>query len=293
MIFQEPMTSLNPAFTIGEQLTEGPAPAHAAERCAQCPRSRGSHARARSASPMARKRLRQYPHQLSGGLRQRVMIAMALMCEPELLIADEPTTALDVTIQAQILRLLKRASGARPASALLLITHDLGVVAQVADRVAVMYAGADRRDARPIGERVRRAAPSLHTWADALRPGARPHVAGRPRSARFPGVVPSLIDPSGRLRLPRSLQRYGAGGVRTRSRGAWRRQRTRRYGWRRVLDRRHAPDPTGRAQSSRIRRDADTDRADRLSRPSVGRSRSARGCLARSAGCCTRCTRST
>ena len=138
MIFQEPMTSLNPAFTIGDQLTEG------------VRRSMGlsdAQARERAVAMLARvgiangaERLRQYPHQLSGGLRQRVMIAMALMPEPDLLIADEPTTALDVTIQAQILRLLqtlRREAGI----ALLLVTHDLGVVAQMADEVAVMYAG--------------------------------------------------------------------------------------------------------------------------------------------------------
>ena len=139
MIFQEPMTALNPAYTIGDQLTEVHR-RHQGSTRARRARARGRAARARSASPARPSGSRQYPHQLSGGLRQRVMIAMALMCGPALLIADEPTTALDVTIQAQILRLLvdlQRELGI----ALLLITHDLGVVARIAHRVAVMYAG--------------------------------------------------------------------------------------------------------------------------------------------------------
>lgn len=138
MIFQEPMTSLNPAYTIGDQLTE-------ALRCHQTVSARAARDRAvqlleRVGIAAADRRLKQYPHQLSGGLRQRVMIAMALMCSPDLIIADEPTTALDVTIQAQILRLLadlKKEFG----MAMILISHDLGVVARVADKVAVMYAG--------------------------------------------------------------------------------------------------------------------------------------------------------
>jgi len=138
MIFQEPMTSLNPAYTIGSQMTEvlrrhrGTPRAQAVDRAAELLGRVGI-----TAPGM---RLGQYPHQLSGGLRQRVMIAMALMCQPELLIADEPTTALDVTVQAQILRLLM---GLQKDLGLgiLLITHDLGIVARVADRVSVMYAG--------------------------------------------------------------------------------------------------------------------------------------------------------
>src|SRR6187397_2944988 len=138
MIFQEPMTSLNPAYTVGSQMTEvlrrhkGTSQRIATDRAADLLARVGI-----TASGM---RLGQFPHQLSGGLRQRVMIAMALMCDPDLLIADEPTTALDVTIQAQILRLLadlQRELGI----ALVLITHDLGIVARIAHRVAVMYAG--------------------------------------------------------------------------------------------------------------------------------------------------------
>ena len=138
MIFQEPMTSLNPAFTVGDQLTE------------VLRRHRGaSRVEAREAAidmlrrvriPAPERRIDEFPHRLSGGMRQRVMIAMALLCRPSLLIADEPTTALDVTIQAQVLALM-RALREEIGTAIVLITHDLGVVAEMADRVAVMYAG--------------------------------------------------------------------------------------------------------------------------------------------------------
>jgi peptide/nickel transport system ATP-binding protein len=138
MIFQEPMTSLNPAYTIGNQLVE----VYKRHRGATQAESlqRAEHLLSRVGITAPRLRLRQYPHELSGGLRQRVMIAMALMCEPELLIADEPTTALDVTVQAQILAVLAMLQ-AESNLAILLITHDLGLVARAADRVSVMYAG--------------------------------------------------------------------------------------------------------------------------------------------------------
>jgi peptide/nickel transport system ATP-binding protein len=138
MIFQEPMTSLNPVFTIGDQIIEGirrhrkVGQAEARERAIEMLR------RVRIPSP--ERRIDDYPHKLSGGMRQRVMIAMALACDPQLLIADEPTTALDVTIQAQILELM-RALRDELGTAIILITHDLGVIAELAQDVAVMYAG--------------------------------------------------------------------------------------------------------------------------------------------------------
>ncbi|GGB12001.1 ABC transporter ATP-binding protein [Brucella endophytica] len=138
MIFQEPMTALNPAYTIGDQLMEGYR-RHKHASAAEA-RERAVFLLGKVGIAAAGDRLGQYPHQLSGGLRQRIMIAMALMCGPELVIADEPTTALDVTIQAQILRLLAELRE-ELGIALVLITHDLGVVARIADQVAVMYAG--------------------------------------------------------------------------------------------------------------------------------------------------------
>jgi peptide/nickel transport system ATP-binding protein len=138
MIFQEPMTSLNPAFTVGDQMIEG----IRVHRRSSAPEAR-EHAiemlrRVRIPSP--ERRIDEYPHKLSGGMRQRVMIAMALSCEPQLLIADEPTTALDVTIQAQVLDLM-RTLREETGTAIILITHDLGVVAELADEVVVMYSG--------------------------------------------------------------------------------------------------------------------------------------------------------
>ena len=138
MIFQEPMTSLNPAIRIGEQIAEAIREHNDIPR--DKVRSRALEMLQRVRIPAAEKRLDEYPHQLSGGMRQRVMIAMALANDPALLIADEPTTALDVTIQAQILELM-RSLGAETGAAQIMITHDLGVVAEMADKVAVMYAG--------------------------------------------------------------------------------------------------------------------------------------------------------
>ncbi|ARP95855.1 ABC transporter ATP-binding protein [Bordetella genomosp. 13] len=188
MIFQEPMTALNPAYTIGTQLTEHyihhrkASPAQARERAAELLHKVGIAS--------AGQRLGQYPHQLSGGLRQRVMIAMALMCGPEVLIADEPSTALDVTIQAQILRLLADLQ-AELGIAMVLITHDLGVVARIAHQVAVMYAG-QVVEAAPVRELF--AAPR-HPYTQGLL-GCIP-VPGRstPGSelGTIPGVVPSLV----------------------------------------------------------------------------------------------------
>ena len=138
MIFQEPMTSLNPSYTIGNQMEES-LKRHRRVTTAEA-RDRAVYLLEKVGITAARSRLSQYPHQLSGGLRQRVMIAMTLMCGPDLIIADEPTTALDVTIQAQILLLLAELQDEFEMG-LVLITHDLGVVARIADRVAVMYAG--------------------------------------------------------------------------------------------------------------------------------------------------------
>jgi oligopeptide transport system ATP-binding protein len=138
MVFQDPMTALNPYLTIGTQIAEVLQLHRGLRRRAALTRA----AELLDAVHMAeaRRRLRQYPHELSGGMRQRVMIAMALACEPEILLADEPTTALDVTVQAQILALLRELR-MRLGTAVVLVTHDLGVVAELADRVAVMYAG--------------------------------------------------------------------------------------------------------------------------------------------------------
>jgi peptide/nickel transport system ATP-binding protein len=189
MIFQEPMTSLNPVLSIGRQLGETLRLHEGLDREAAAARAAEMLALVGIAEP--RRRLKEYPHQLSGGMRQRVMIAMALACNPKLLIADEPTTALDVTIQAQILDLmrdLKRRVGA----AIILITHDLGVVAEVAERVMVMYAGRKVEEA-PVGRLFRT---PRHPYTQGLL-GAVPKLGSslsgeETRLAEIPGLVPSL-----------------------------------------------------------------------------------------------------
>ncbi len=188
MMFQEPMTSLNPAYTVGNQLEEALRRHRRASRAEA--RERAVYLLDKVGITGAESRLKQYPHQLSGGLRQRVMIALALMCGPDLIIADEPTTALDVTIQAQILYLLAELQREFDVG-LVLITHDLGIVARVAHRVAVMYAG----QVVELGtaEQVFRA--PTHPYTQGLLncipvPGKTRHGA---RLAQIPGIVPSLV----------------------------------------------------------------------------------------------------
>ena len=219
MIFQEPMTSLNPTFTVGFQITE----------VLRIHRGlRKSEARAVALELLGmvgmgapERRLAQYPHELSGGLRQRVMIAMAIACRPALLIADEPTTALDVTIQAQILDLIKRLQ--REMGMSVLITHDLGIVAEVCERVVVMYAGriVERASATALYRRPR------HPYTAGLLASSPRLGHRRPVLPTIPGMVPSPGQRgagcyfAARCRAPRPLPRRGAAarGIRTGSRG--------------------------------------------------------------------------
>ncbi len=192
MIFQEPMTSLNPVLTVARQITE-------TLELHQGLTARAAEARAIEMLRLVRipepeRRSRQYPHELSGGMRQRVMIAMALACHPKLLIADEPTTALDVTIQAQILDLMRELKS-EIGAAIILITHDLGVVAEMAQRVIVMYAGRKVEEA-PVGELFRRPRHpyTLGLLASVPRLGATLGRTEAPRLAEIPGTVPSLRE---------------------------------------------------------------------------------------------------
>ena len=191
MIFQEPMTSLNPVLTIGTQIAENAARHLGLGKQAARKRALEMLDLVRIADP--KRRLDEYPHQLSGGMRQRVMIAIALACNPKVLIADEPTTALDVTIQAQILELLSDLKS-RLGTAVILITHDLGVVAETCDRVIVMYAGR-MAEAAPVDEVFRR---PLHPYTRGLmraipRLDLEAEVAGRrPRLTEIEGLVPAL-----------------------------------------------------------------------------------------------------
>ncbi|MFA4874914.1 MAG: ABC transporter ATP-binding protein [bacterium] len=209
MVFQEPMTSLNPVYTIGDQIGEA-IKLHEGGSKKQI-RERVVEMLAHVGIPSSVKRANDYPHQLSGGMRQRVMIAMALSCRPDILLADEPTTALDVTIQAQILDLLRRLQ-AELGMSLVLVTHDLGVVAEMAHRVIVMYAGkiveqgtVDQifKDPRhPYTQGLLRAIPPLSKLPAGTRfatiPGSVPDLARLPRGCSFADRCPK-VQPRCRL----------------------------------------------------------------------------------------------
>jgi oligopeptide/dipeptide ABC transporter ATP-binding protein len=225
MIFQEPMTSLNPVFTIGDQVMEGLVLHRGLD--ASAARREATRLLELVRMPAPAQRLEEYPHQLSGGMRQRVMIAMALACRPKLLIADEPTTALDVTVQAQILELLAELQRELGMS-IVLITHDLGVVAETAARVVVMYAGTvvERASVLSLFARPRHpytaglflSLPSLEHAAGTLRPieGSVPDPANLPHGCRFHPRCPFAM-PVCREREPALSARENAGEAEHRS----------------------------------------------------------------------------
>ena len=188
MIFQEPMTSLNPVLTIGTQVTEGLVKHEGLDD--EAARKRAIEVLTQVGIPAAESRLDDYPHQFSGGMRQRVMIAIALTCNPALLIADEPTTALDVTIQAQILDLMLELQETRDGASIILITHDLAVVAETCDRVLVMYGGS----VQEVAEITELFDNPMHPYTEGLL-GSIPRYAqkGQPLQA-IPGNVPSIMD---------------------------------------------------------------------------------------------------
>ena len=225
IVFQEPMTSLNPVYTVGEQIAEvlrlheGLSRKGAMDARSRC----WSWCRSRTRE----RRVNDYPHQFSGGMRQRVMIAMALSCNPKLLIADEPTTALDVTIQAQILELLHEMKS-RLGMAIMLITHAMGVVAETAQRVVVMYAGKVVEEA-PVERAVRPPAPSLHAGADPLDPAHR-HGGDAQGAARGDCRRGAEADrPAGRLPLRAALQVRDRGVPRRATRRCARSRRATRW----------------------------------------------------------------
>ncbi|MDP5241056.1 ATP-binding cassette domain-containing protein [Uliginosibacterium sp. 31-16] len=197
MIFQDPGTTLNPCYTVGDHLVETLAVHEGGSRRAL--RARALELLQQVEIPDPQSRLAAYPHQLSGGMSQRVMIALAIACNPRLLIADEPTTALDVTVQAQVLDLLLRLQRER-GMALMLITHDLGVVAQTAQRVVVMYAG----QVMETGSVPAIFKEPQHPYTAALMSALPENNAGRERLQTIPGVVPGAFDrPVGCLLAPR------------------------------------------------------------------------------------------
>ena len=213
MIFQDPMTSLNPVMKIGKQITE-PLPVHLGMGAQGGHAPRPSACCATSASPRPHRRLEQYPHELSGGMRQRVMIAIALACGPTLLFADEPTTALDVTVQAQILDLIGEQRRERNMS-VILVTHDLGVVAGRTDEIAVMYGG-----------RIVEKAPTRTLFANMKMPYTEALLDSIPkledpthtRLRTIPGRPPDLVNPPDRLPVRAPLRRTSATGAAPRSR---------------------------------------------------------------------------
>lgn len=203
MIFQDPMTALNPTLTIGSQLTEGIV--HQKKATKTQARDKAMEMLALVGISNPEERMKQYPHQFSGGMRQRIVIAMALICEPDLIIADEPTTALDVTIQAQILELFNKIQKETDV-AIIMITHDLGVVAKVADRIAVMYAGkivelgAKRdifyRSGHPYTQALLNSVVRLDLPSDTLRPinGAPPDLFLPPAGCAFSQRCPFAME---------------------------------------------------------------------------------------------------